>query len=62
MKTSELLRKLKKAGCYFHSHGTNHDWWYSPLTDTMFQVPRHGAQEIRPKLKSSIENQSGVKL
>ncbi len=62
MKTSELIRKLKKAGCTFHSHGTNHDWWNSPITKQKFQVPRHARQEIGNVLKKSIEKQSGVKL
>ncbi len=62
MKTSELIKKLKKAGCYFVEHGTNHDWWFSPITDRKFQIPRHRTQEIGPKLKKYIEEQSGVKL
>lgn len=62
MKTSELVRKLKKEGCLFHSHGKNHDWWYSPVTKQKFQVPRHAGQDIGIVLKKYIEKQSGVKL
>ncbi len=62
MKTTELMKKLKGAGCYFDSHGTNHDWWYSPVTGIKFQIPRHGSKEIKDQLKKSIEKQSGVKL
>lgn len=46
MKTSELIRKLKKEGCTLLCHGTNHDWWSSPITKQKFQVPRHASQEI----------------
>ena len=62
MKISEALRKLKNAGCYFLSHGGNHDWWFSPITNQKFQVPRHFSQELTPKTKESIERYSGVKL
>lgn len=62
MKTAELIRKLKKAGCIFHSHGTNHDWWYSPITKQKFQVPRHASQEIGIVLRKNIGKQSGVKF
>jgi predicted RNA binding protein YcfA (HicA-like mRNA interferase family) len=62
MKTSEALRKLKKEGCYFLSHGGNHDWWFSPATNKKFQVPRHISQELTSKTKESIEKYSGIKL
>jgi len=62
MKTNELIRKLKKAGCWFYSHGGNHDWWQSPITNQKFQVPGHGSQDVGPELKRSIQKQSGVEL
>jgi len=62
MKTSEAVKKLSKAGCYFVSHGANHDWWYSPITGKRFQVPRHQSQEVSLTTKKSIENYSGIKL
>lgn len=48
MKGSELKRKLRKAGCFFVEHGTNHDWWESP-SGVRTQVPRHDAQEVDNK-------------
>ena len=30
MKTTEFLKKAAKIGCYFVSHGKEHDVWYSP--------------------------------
>ena len=62
MKYSEVERKLKKAGCYFVSHGTNHDWWYSPITNRRFQIPRHKGAEAKGKTLKSISEQSGVKF
>lgn len=37
MKGTELLKILKKHGCYLHRH----DIWYSPITNRQFPVPRH---------------------
>jgi len=62
MKTTELIKKLKKTGCFFLKNGTNHDWWYSPITNRNFQVPRHANQDIGPCLKNDIKKQSGVNL
>lgn len=47
MKTSELLKLLKKANCVFVRHGGSHDIFYSPLTKKKFALPRHGAKEIK---------------
>ena len=32
MKHSELIRKLKKAGCLLKRHGASHDVWLNPKT------------------------------
>jgi len=62
MKINELVRKLKAAGCWYLSPGKNHDWWWSPITNQRFQVPRHGTQDIGPNLLKDIKKQSGVNL
>jgi len=62
MKTSEALRKLSKAGCFFVEHGKEHDCWYSPITDKRFRVPRHSSQELATGTKNSIKKSSGVNL
>lgn len=62
MKYSEVERKLIKSGCRFISHGSNHDWWYSPITDRRFQIPRHKSEEAKPKTLKNIIEQSGVKI
>ncbi len=60
-KVSELIRKVKKAGCKFESQGTNHEWWYSPITDKKFQIPRHQSQEIDTRTYYSILKQAGIR-
>lgn len=55
MKTSELLKRLQKAGCFMVRHGKRHDIWHSPITGNDCSVPRHGAKEIPPGTLKSIE-------
>ena len=62
MKTSEAVRKLSRAGCYFVEHGKEHDCWYSPITDKRFRIPRHQSQELATGTKNSIKKLSGVDL
>jgi predicted RNA binding protein YcfA (HicA-like mRNA interferase family) len=61
MKTSEFLKKAAKIGCYFVSHGKEHDVWYSPVTDKFFRVPRHPSQEIRSGTLNSMMKDAGLK-
>lgn len=46
MKTSDMLKELRKAGCFLLRHGKRHDIWHSPLTGNDCPVPRHGAKEV----------------
>lgn len=57
MKTSELLRCLRDAGCVMARHGGGHDKWVNPKTGAVEWVPRHAgevpnglAQKILKKL------------
>lgn len=59
MKTSELLKILKKNGCYFSRHGKRHDIWISPITNKQFPVPRH-KDEIKPGTLKSILDDAGI--
>ena len=43
MKTQELLKLLKKNGCYILRSGSRHDIWYSKISGKQFSVPRHKA-------------------
>ena len=60
MKTSELTKKLKKAGCYLTDHGARHDEWYSPTTGKHFNVPRHPNKEIPTGTANSILKDAGI--
>lgn len=60
MKTSDLLKQLKKNGCTFVRHGKRHDIWESPITGRLFAVPRHGAKEIPTGTANEIKEQAGI--
>ena len=64
MTYSELIKKLKKAGCYLKEErrGTNHDLYVSPITNQTFTVPRHKTRDVSKGMLHAIEKQSGVKL
>ena len=57
MKQNELFRRLRKAGCFIVRHGTRHDIWYSPITDKMYPVLRHGSKEVSTGLLKSVEKE-----
>ncbi len=61
MKTSELIKLLKKNGCSLQEHGKEHDRWYSSLTGKAFMVPRHGSKEIPTGTAKRIMKDAGVK-
>jgi predicted RNA binding protein YcfA (HicA-like mRNA interferase family) len=62
MKTSELMKKLKKAGCYFVRQGAgSHEIWYSPVSDDYFVVANHGAKEVPKGTESKILKQAAIK-
>ncbi len=60
MKTSELIKKLKEAGCFLVKHGKEHDTWISPLTGKKIRVPRHGSKEIKTGTATSIMKDAGL--
>jgi len=62
MRTTELERKLKDAGCYFLRHGKRHDHWFSPITGKMFPVPRHGPKEIPNGTVNRIRQEAGIRV
>ncbi|MBO5514990.1 MAG: type II toxin-antitoxin system HicA family toxin [Schwartzia sp.] len=61
MKVSELKRILRQHDCRFLHEGSNHEWWYSPITDRKFFVPRHDSQEMRKGTAEVILKQAGIK-
>jgi predicted RNA binding protein YcfA (HicA-like mRNA interferase family) len=62
MKVRELERKLKAQGCYFVRHGKRHDLWFSPITNSLFPIPRHVAKEVPDGTLVDILEQSGIKI
>jgi predicted RNA binding protein YcfA (HicA-like mRNA interferase family) len=60
MKYNELTRLLKKNGCKFVRHDTNHDRWKSK-NGVEFEIPRHSGQEVRPGTLNSILKAAGLK-
>jgi predicted RNA binding protein YcfA (HicA-like mRNA interferase family) len=61
MKTSEFLRKAAEVGCYFVSHGKEHDVWYSPVTERYFRVSRHKSQELKGGTLHGMLKDAGLK-
>ncbi len=59
MKTSELLKTLKKNGCHLLRHGSNHDIWYSRKTNKQFAVPRH-KDEVKIGTLKNIMRDAGI--
>ena len=60
MKRSELLKILRKHGCYFYKNGTNHEQWKNSAGE-QFSVPRHSSQDLPKYLAESILKQAGIK-
>lgn len=62
MTTAELVRLLKKNGCYFIDKGTRHDFMKSPITGREFMIGRHGSQEVAAGTLHKILKAAGVSL
>lgn len=61
VKYSELIKKLKKAGCTLMKHGTNHDEWYSPITGKKIRVPRHQGKDAKKGIAEAIMRDAGIR-
>lgn len=61
MRTSELVKMLKAAGCYKIREGSNHEIWFSPITGKIFQVGRHATEEVRSGTCNRIMKDAGLK-
>ena len=44
MKTKDLIKRLRDAGCVLSRHGGNHDKWTNPKTGKSQFVPRHSGE------------------
>lgn len=61
MKTSELIKLLKKHGCYSLGEGTRHEKFYSPITGKTFSVGRHKSEEVKTGTLNKILKEAGLK-
>jgi hypothetical protein len=52
MKQRELLRHLRRHGCFLKREGKEHELWSNPQTGHIEAVPRH--QEIPNQLARKI--------
>jgi len=52
VKQRELLRHLRRHGCYLKRQGKEHELWCNPQTGHVEAVPRH--QEIPNQLAPKI--------
>ena len=59
MKNGELTKILKKNNCMLIRHGSNHDIWYSPITNKQFAVPRH-KDDIKTGTAKAILKSAGI--
>ena len=60
MKTSELIRLLKKHGVKFAHHRGNHDFYYSPISEQYVMIWRH-AKEVPIGTANQILKDAGLK-
>lgn len=61
MKYSELIRKLKRMGCYFTRYGAgSHEIWRNPAAGKQVPIPYHRSKEISPALLSRILRELGI--
>ncbi len=62
MKSSELLKKLHKAGFRFLRQGKgSHEIWQHPETGIELVVTNHGSREVGKGLGEKILKQAGIK-
>lgn len=61
LKTSELIKLLKRNRMKIYRHGANHDIWYSPVTGKYFEVGRH-SKEIPTGTLRRILKDAGIQL
>ena len=58
MKREDLLRHLRRMGCYLKREGARHSLWCNPQSGSIEAVPRHS--EVPDKLAKKICRGLGV--
>ena len=63
MKYNELIRLLKKAGCYDTGRQMGgHPLWTNPKTGVDFKVSNHGSQEVATGTLKNILKAAGMDM
>jgi predicted RNA binding protein YcfA (HicA-like mRNA interferase family) len=62
MKVSEFIKRIKKKGVRFHSHGSRHDWYENTENGKKSQVPRHKSKELPTGTMKDILNALEIEL
>lgn len=62
MTQAELIRLLKKHGCYKIDKGSRHDFYFSPITGNEVMVGRHAKEEVRAGTLHKILKDAGIEL
>ncbi len=52
MKRNDLIKHLRRSGCYLKREGASHSLWSNPITGHVEAVPRH--TEIPNRLVNKI--------
>lgn len=61
MKYNEMIRILKKAGCYdTGKQQSGHPLWFSPITNKYFKVSNHGKEEVATGTMKAIKKAAGI--
>jgi predicted RNA binding protein YcfA (HicA-like mRNA interferase family) len=62
LKSSELIKKLKRAGFVLLRQGKgSHEIWHHPGTGKEIVVPNHGSKEVGKGLAQKILKDAGIK-
>lgn len=62
MKYNELIKRLKRFGCYDTGTQANgHPLWYSPISDKTFRMSNHQSQEVPRGTLNRILKDAGLR-
>lgn len=61
MKTSELLKILRKDGWFLERSGSRHDIYKHPTKKEQIAIPRHGTKELAVGTANQILKEAGLK-
>ena len=59
MKRSELIKRLREAGCFLSRQGANHEKWTNPVTGKSQFVPRHAKEVATGTAKAILKDLVG---